>query len=50
MALRFKIDTSKHVLNFQDLLHVRKKKENKTFRNEGLDGKNCKNVFFFVAL
>ena len=50
MALRFKIDTSRHVSNFQDLFHIRRKKENNTFRNEGFDGKNGKKILFFVAL
>ena len=45
MAPRFKIDTSKHVDNFQDLFHIRRRKEKKTCRNEGLDGKNGKKIF-----
>ena len=51
MASRFKIDTSIHVFNFQGLFHIRRRKENKISRNEGLNGKNGKKtLFFFVVL
>ena len=46
MAPRFKMDTSKHVYNLQDLFHIRRRKEKKTSRNERLDGKNGKKIFF----
>ena len=45
MAPRFQVDTSKHVDNFQDLFHIRRRKEKKTSRNEGLDGKIGKKIF-----
>ena len=48
MAPRFKIDTSKHVYNFQYLFHIRRRKQNKTSRNEGMGGKNGKNIFFVI--
>ena len=38
MVPSFKTNTSKHVYNFQDLFHIRRKRGNKTSRNEGLDG------------
>ena len=50
MAPRFKIDTSKYLYHFEDLFHIRRRKEKKTSRNEGLDGKNSNKIFFFVVL
>ena len=33
---------------FQDLFHIRRRKQNKTSGNGGLDGKNGKRIFFVV--
>ena len=46
MAPRFKIDTSIHMHNFQDLCHITRRKEKKTSGNEGLDGKNGKKIYW----
>ena len=47
---RFKIDHSKKVYNFQGLFQILRRKENKTYRNEGLDSKKVKKILFFVVL
>ena len=46
MPPRFQIDTSKHVYDFLYLFHIKRRKENKTFRNEGLGGKSGKKISF----
>ena len=45
MAPRFRIDISLHVYNFQDLFRITRRKENKTFGDEDLDGKNGKKIY-----
>ena len=50
MAPRFKIDTSKHVYNFQNSFHTRRRKEKKPSRIEGLDGKIGKKIFVCVCV
>ena len=44
MAPRFRIDASLHVYNFQDLFRITRRKENKTFGDKDLDGKNGKKI------
>ena len=44
MAPRFRIGASLHVYNFQDLFRITRRKENKTFGDKDLDGKNGKKI------